>query len=210
MVGQVLRFFPAYAALALDVKSGKYGQARTALFRRRCAAPFWNLWLGDPGKSGGGVFDLLIHDIDYSISLFGVPESVVATGHEDLQGGIDTINATLFYPGGPTVVITGGWHHKKAYPFSMEYTVVCDGGTFEFNSANDKGVTLFSAEGKAEQVGVPDLDAFTAELKYFVECCEGNTRPQVCPPEQSAASVKLTRLILEARKANGAKLPCAI
>jgi predicted dehydrogenase len=210
MVGQVLRFFPAYAGMAIEVKSGKYGKVRSALMRRRCAAPFWSQWLGDPVKSGGGVFDLLIHDVDFVVSLFGVPESVAATGYEDLDAGIDTISATLMYDGGPSVVVTGGWHHKKAYPFSMEYTVVADGGTFEFSSAAGNGVTLYNAEGKAEPVSLPEVDAFTAELKYFVECCENNTRPQICPPEQSAASVKLTRFMLAARKANGERLACKI
>ena len=66
--------------------------------------------------------------------LFGMPESVSATGYEDLAFGVDVINATLYYSDEFTAVITGGWHHKKAYPFSMEYTVVADGGTFEYSS----------------------------------------------------------------------------
>ena len=39
MVGQVLRFFPAYRAMADEVKSGRVGKVHSVLFRRRCAAP---------------------------------------------------------------------------------------------------------------------------------------------------------------------------
>jgi predicted dehydrogenase len=209
MAGQVLRFFPAYAAMAAAVRSGKYGKLRSALLRRRCAAPFWNLWLGNSEKSGGGVFDLLIHDVDFAVHLLGIPQRVSASGYEDLQGGIDVITATLHYPENLPVVVTGGWHHKKAYPFSMEYTVVTDGATFEFSSASG-GVTVYSAEGESSPLALPEGDAFTAELKYFVECCRTGKRPDMCPPEESAASVKLTRLLLEARKANGEPLACSI
>jgi predicted dehydrogenase len=210
MVGQVLRFFPAYRAMADAIASGEYGKVRSALFRRRCAAPFWSLWLGDASRSGGGVFDLLIHDVDFAVHMFGQPESVSATGYEAMQEGIDTIAATLQYAGGPSVVITGGWHHKKAYPFSMEFTVVADGGTFEFNSARGSGVTLYTAAGEAVEMQLPERDAFAAELAYFVECCQAGRTPALCPPQESATSVKLTRFLLKAREAAGERLTCRI
>jgi predicted dehydrogenase len=126
MTAQVLRFLPAYAKTAELVKSAQLGPVRSALLRRRCAAPAWSKWLSNPAVSGGGVFDLLIHDVDYCVYLFGEPEAVSATGYEDMPRGIDCIAASFHYPG-LDVVVTGGWHHPKAYPFSMEFTVVSDG-----------------------------------------------------------------------------------
>ena len=209
MVGQVLRFLPPYKAVAAAIRSGETGTVRSVLLRRRCAAPFWSQWLGDPGRSGGGVFDLLIHDVDYAISLFGMPEAVSATGYENLEAGIDTINATLFYPGSLGVVVTGGWHHRKAYPFSMEFTIVADRGTYEFNSMRTEGVTFYSEAGEKSALEVADSDAFAEELRYFHECCRTGSKPEACPPEQSAASVRLTRLLLDARKRNGERLSVA-
>src|SRR5260370_6429867 len=63
MVAQVLRFFPMYTALRDLLSSGRIGVARMAKFQRRCAAPTWSAWLADPQQSGGGVFDLLLHDV---------------------------------------------------------------------------------------------------------------------------------------------------
>ena len=204
MVGQVLRFFPAYRAMADAIASGKFGRVHDALFRRRCAAPFWSQWLADEKKSGGGVFDLLIHDVDFAVHMFGLPETVYATGHEDMQAGIDTLTATLLYPTGTAVTITGGWHHKKVYPFSMEYTVVADGATFEFGSAREaEGVLMYTAAGEAGKLEMPAGDAFAAELRYFVECCKTGGKPEMCPPEQSAAAVKLAHLVSDARKTPG-------
>lgn len=210
MAAQVLRFIPAYRALIGAVESGRFGAVRSALFRRRCAAPTWNQWLGDPAKSGGGVFDLLIHDVDMCVKLFGLPEAVSATGYENLEGGVDTLTATLHYSDVPSVVITGGWHHKKAYPFSMEFTVVADLGTFEYNSDRGSGVKLYTAQGEAEDFPAPEQDGFGAELQYFHDCCTSGVSPIYCPPEESSAAVKLTLHLLEARKRNGEKIPCQL
>lgn len=210
MAAHVLRFVPAYRALAESLSSGKQGAVRSAVFRRRCAAPAWSKWLGDADKSGGGVFDLLIHDVDYALMIFGMPQELSATGYEDLSLGIDAIHATLHYRDGFNCVIEGGWHHKKAYPFSMDYTVTADGGTFEYSSLQGSSVDLYDCSGEKIGLEVRQGDAFEAELQYFHSCCVDGTRPNYCPPEESAAAVRLARLLLEARKNNGEKIPCLI
>ncbi len=209
MVAQVLRFIPAYRALADALSSGEYGQVRAALFRRRCAAPAWSAWLAERDQSGGGVFDLLIHDVDFCLKLFGRPESISATGYEDLAGGIDSLTANLHYRDVPSVVVTGGWHHKKSYPFSMQYTIVTDGATFEFNFPPGE-VTIYRAGGEAQPMVLPERDGFEAELDYFLECCEAGVKPALCPPEDSAVAVKLMLMMAAARKNNGEKVECHI
>jgi predicted dehydrogenase len=207
MSAQVLRFFPMYRALHETVNSKQLGPVRSALFRRRCAAPVWSGWLADPTKSGGGVFDLLIHDVDMAIHLFGMPDAVSAVGYEDLPNGIDSITGILHYNGGPAVTITGGWHHKKAYPFSMEYTVSLQGGTMEFSSLSGK-TTLYDETGEARPVALSDKDGFEAELQYFVDSCRAGTTPALCPPQESADAVRLTLRMAEARKHNGERISC--
>jgi len=207
MVAQVLRFWPDYVALRDALGSGSLGPVRTAFFRRRCAAPTWSKWINDPGKSGGGVFDLLIHDADMCIHLFGLPEAVSATGHEDMAGGIDFICAQLHYAAIPSVTITGGWHHPKSYPFSMEYTVQADGGTIDYSSAG-RPATLYRSDSSSEVLPLASGDGFEGELRYFVDCCRQGRQPALCPPAESAAAVKLALLMVEARKHKGEKIPC--
>ncbi|MEO8131633.1 MAG: Gfo/Idh/MocA family oxidoreductase [Bryobacteraceae bacterium] len=209
MGAQVLRFFPSYVALAAALASQEYGAVRTAVFRRRCAAPAWSKWLGDAALSGGGVFDLLIHDVDMCVKLFGLPEAVSATGFEDTPNGVDTITAAFHYRDIPSVIVTGGWHHRKSFPFSMEYTVVTDGGTFEYSSARNEA-NLYLASGEPRSFPLPEQDGFEAELAYFVDCCASGRKPDLCPPEESAAAVKLTLLMLESRKRNGEKVACRL
>lgn len=201
MAGQVLRFIPSYVAAAAWIKQS--GAIDSAVFRRRCAAPAWSRWLSDKTQSGGGVFDLLIHDVDFCISLWGMPEKVRATGAERLSAGVDVIHADLHYPGIGSVIIAGGWHHPKSYPFSMDFTIVSNSGTIEWSSANQNGLRLYSAEGNESEIPALDTDPFAAELNYFAACVRDNRPTDACPPEQSAQAVKLMQFMLESRERNG-------
>ena len=209
MTAQVLRFIGAYRKTAEQVKSGALGAVRSALFRRRCAAPGWSKWLADPARSGGGVFDLLIHDVDFCVHLLGAPAAVSAAGYEDLARGIDLIFAELHYPSAASVAITGGWHHPRSYPFSMEFTVAADGGTLDYSSEG-RPLALYSAGGDKQVLDTGEADWFIEELKYFVECAACGRKPELCPPEESALAVKLARLMVESRKKNGEKIACSL
>ncbi|MDE0104064.1 MAG: Gfo/Idh/MocA family oxidoreductase [Bryobacterales bacterium] len=206
MVAQVLRFFPEYLAARQLIVEGELGSVRMASFRRRCAAPAWGKWLKDPQCSGGGVFDLLIHDFDYARHMFGVPRAVRAVGHEDLEAGIDVTEAELLYDQGPTVVISGGWHHPASFPFSMEFTIVCEGGTLDYHSANP-GLRLYAADGTGSEVALPEQDGFEAELQAFVDACRSGKPSEACPPEESAQAVAMTLAMRQSRSLGGGEVP---
>jgi len=192
MAAQVIRFWPEYAALRETVRSGRLGKFRGAVFRRRCAAPAWGSW------EGGGAFDLLIHDVDFVLHLFGKPEALSTTGVADDDAGIDILHATFFYPDGADVLITGGWMNRGAYPFSMEFTATFDRDTVEFSTASGAGA-----------LGCPPGSAYTAEMAYFARCCAGEPN-RLCPPRESADAIGLLRMALDARARRGEKLACRI
>jgi predicted dehydrogenase len=205
MAGQVLRFIPAYKLLTGHLKTA--GPLRSAFFRRRCSAPAWSRWLADPARSGGGAFDLLIHDADFCISLWGMPRSVRATGFEDLPAGIDILHAELDYPGLGPVIITGGWHHPKSYPFSMGFTVVAQESTFEWTFGAPQ-LREYRGDGSGVNHDLPSTNVFAEELAYFTECVRQNRQPEFCPPRQSAQAVTLMRLMLESRYRKGDPVSC--
>lgn len=209
MAAQVVRFISSYRVTADLIRSNQLGPIRSAIFRRRCAAPPWSAWLGNKNASGGGVFDLLIHDIDFCLHVFGKPEAVSAVGYEDLPRGIDWITAELFYPDIGGVVVSGGWHHPKAFPFSMEYTVIGDNGTVEFSSAGAPP-TLYGSDGEKVELKAPENDGYQAEIEYFLDCCIHGKKPEFCAPEESAAAVKLAQSIVEARNRKGEKIACKL
>jgi predicted dehydrogenase len=202
MVAQVLRFWPDYAVARERVRSGKLGAVKAALFRRKCAAPAWGKWLKQRDKSGGGVFDLLIHDFDYCLHLLGKADSITAIGVQELDKGIDIVEARVHYAHGAPVVISGGWHHPSSYPFSMEFSIICEGGTLDFHSGLRR-LTLFGADGRSEEVELPKTDAFQAELRAFANACESGQAPDICRPEDSALATKMTLAMRASREQGG-------
>ena len=207
MVAHVLRFFPEYTRLSELIRSGRLGEIRSAIFRRRTAVPTWGDWEFDRGKSGGGVYDLLIHDVDMALHLFGVPEAISATGHEDLRGGLDNIIAQFHYENVDSVTITGGWHHRGEYPFSMEYTIVGDGGVVEYSSAG-RPARVYWKSGENEPLPIPEVDPFADEIGYFIECCNSAKAPELCPPRESALAVWAAQAMAQARERKGDKIQC--
>jgi predicted dehydrogenase len=207
MVAHVLRFMPPYSELAKLVRSGRLGTIRSAIFRRRTAVPGWAEWEFDRSKSGGGVFDLLIHDVDIALHLLGAPNAVSATGYENLTGGIDNITAQFHYDHADSVAITGGWHHAGDYPFSMEYTIVADNGAVEFGSGG-RPATVYWKDGRSEPLPAPEVDPYAAQIAYFIHCCQTGADPELCPPAESALAVEAAQRMVNARQNKGEKIPC--
>ncbi len=207
MVAQVLRFMSPYQALWDLVRSGRLGIVRSAIFRRRTAVPTWGEWELDRAKSGGGVYDLLIHDVDIALHLFGLPGEISATGFENLRGGVDNITAQFHYRDVDSVTITGGWHHTGSCPFSMEYTVVADNGVVEFSSTG-RPATVHWKDGDSEALPTPGSDPYAEEIAYFLGCCETGAQPLLCPPSESALAVEVAQIMVNAREGRGDKVRC--
>jgi predicted dehydrogenase len=207
MGAQVLRFFPEYVALRQAMPA--LGGVRGAFFRRRCAAPAWGGWLKDPAKSGGGVFDLLIHDVDMCVHLFGPPAAVSAVGHCDTAASLDILHGQLFYPFG-VAIVCGGWQHEGAFPFGMEYSITMDGGTIEYSSAG-RPPTLYTQTEQALPLGCEGqaADGYTAEIAYFIECSNAGRQPERCPPRESALALELMRALLASREREGERISCS-
>ncbi len=197
MAAHVLRFMPAYTEARRRIR--RLGPVRHAVFQRRCAAPAWSEWLQDASRSGGGAFDLLVHDVDYVRWVFGLPRSLQVSGLSDPERGIDTVNASLAYPD-CAVTVSGGWLLKGDYPFSMGFTIACDEGVLEFAGGT---LTEYRTDARAETISLPDQDPFEAELTHFHECAVRNAPSKICPIGESAESVALMLAILEKRAQSG-------
>ncbi len=107
--------------------------------------------------------------------------------------------AELYYPDIGSVTITGGWHLRGDYPFSMEYTVVGDRGVAEYHSSERPAAVYWNGGGK-ELLPDDGADPYRAEVEYFAQCCRRGQPPGLCPPRESATAVRLARLICDARK----------
>lgn len=199
MVGQVLRFFPAYGVLEQAVH--EIGGLCAATFRRRCAVPTWGDWQKDPTRSGGAVLDLLIHDLDMILHLFGEPQKISATGR--VEGDIDLVSARIDYATRFTVIVVGGWHPGK-YPITMKYRVLGSQASVEFNF--NQYPPRLTRGGISQDLPMEQVDGYAAEIAYFAECARHGGEPQRCMPEDSARAVRLARMIMESRNRGGEEM----
>ncbi len=194
MIGQVVRFWPEYRYLESFVKSGEYGAIQSATFVRQCGLPDWSGWLPTEARSGGAVIDLLIHDIDQALLLFGVPDRVAAKK----LGDVDALTATLLYSAGPEVRIQGGWFLPGA-PLSTSFQVRAERAELQLAS---RKLRLNDQTGKSNYVDAGGDDAFDSEIAYFVDCCRNGKKPERCLPQDSARAVKLA-LVAETIESHG-------
>lgn len=201
MIGHVLRFWPEYRALGEFVNTGHNGAILSARFVRVCGLPDWSSWLPVEARSGGAVIDLLIHDVDQALKLFGVPERLAAMPLPDA----DAMRATLNYDHGLTVQIEGGWLLPGA-PFSMGFQVKSEHALLELAS---EGLFLDDETGR-HPMQSPKGDAYDAEIAYFVDCCRTGSKPELCPPRQSAEAVKLALWLKESRRNGGEPIKCLV
>jgi len=69
---------------------------------------------------------------------------------------------------------------------------------------------VYGQDGSSRALPLSGEDGYAAEIRYFVECCRAGRKAEFCPPAESADAVKLMRLIMQARAANGEKTACRI
>jgi predicted dehydrogenase len=146
------------------------------------------------------VLDLLLHDVDHVLLLFGMPQRVAAKS----MSGPDTVMATFIYPGGPEVRIQGGWF-APGTPFSMSFQVRAYRAELEWMP---EGLFLSDSTGQRRKLEVSGADAYQSELEYFLHCCHNGEQPDRCMPFESAQAVKLALRLKESRAKGGEQLEC--
>jgi predicted dehydrogenase len=183
MVAHVLRFWPAYRFLREVVACRAYGAIRSASLTRQSGLPAWAPWLLRPEESGGAILDMLVHDFDQALLLFGVPESARAL----TVGSSNVLDCVLHYAGGFEVAIGGGWHAGDV-PFKMGFELMSSGGDLGYTGGH---LSLLRPPEPLAELSLRGSEPYAAQLGYFVECCRKGQVPVECPPESSAQAVEL-------------------
>lgn len=198
MIGHVLRFaYPCrYAASFVSARSGA---VKSCTMKRNAGYPRWSEWLSRERSSGGAILDLLIHDIDQALMLFGEPGTVRAVS----DGEIDTMQGSLRYRSGLEVRIEGGWRAPEV-PFSASFQIEADDAALLF----DNGKLRTNRDGEEEIVDIPEHREYVEEMRYFVECCRTNSAPARCLPAESAQAVRVANLLRASREQNGKEQRC--
>jgi predicted dehydrogenase len=201
MVAQVLRFMFPYRYAASFISSTCHGSVKACTMQRKTGYPQWSEWLSNEKYSGGAILDLLSHDIDQALKLFGQPDTISAVS----DGEIDTMRGTLHYSSGLQVKIEGGWYTPEL-PFSAGFKITGNDATLTL----EEGKLKLILNGLEQSIDIPEHQEYLDQMAYFIECCRTNTAPELCPPAESAQAVKLATLLKASRDQNGKELSCAV
>ena len=195
MVGHVVRFMPAYKKLKSWIDSKEFGKLEFLSLTRFTGVPAWGQWKDkqkDFGSSGGALFDLVIHDIDFAQWVCGVPEKISASYLPGKLSNHDYISALWKYENsGVQVKIEGGNTFHTAFPFQAGFSARFEKASVLFSPGDAENITVATdATTKQIPVGDPN-EGFAAELNYFMACAAGNKQPAKCMPESALESVNI-------------------
>jgi predicted dehydrogenase len=190
MVGQVLRFWPAYMEAGRVMASGRYGRVLAATMRRYGTRP--SGWFGEQARSGGVKLDLHIHDVDAALWWWGKPDEI--TSHTSgTTGGVTAVLSHWQYKTGLAVHLEALW--DIGTPFAADFRLVMEQATLEYNMCNGKGLLLTTREGtQPVEMKAPEASPYGEEVAYFLQCVKERAGVVRCPPEESALAVQYATL----------------
>ena len=201
-VGHVVRFMPAYRELKRICDSGLYGELRFISLSRFTGVPDWGDWKirrKEFGSSGGALFDLVIHDIDYLRYLLGTPDQTECTYFGGELSPHDYICSFWKYNHKKiNVKVEGGDVFHAKFPFEAGFKASFERASVVWTSASGREL-IVADEEKTEIIKLDDAGiAYRAEIEYFAQCAANRIYPTECSAESALETVKLcARLVGE-------------
>ena len=196
LIGHVLRFLPAYQEVRELIRSKKHGRMLAAEFGRVCGLPGWGArasggtsWFTDPARSGGMPIDLHIHDTDFIIYSLGTPPRLRAFRAHDEQSGVDVIRTVYLYENA-LVTSHGAWLQRSA-GFSAWAQVTFERAAVFFHTDFGNRLQLYPAEGERQEIKLPHVDGYEAELREFVRCIAAGEPSPIAPPESALETLRM-------------------
>ncbi|GEN46382.1 Gfo/Idh/MocA family protein [Alkalibacillus haloalkaliphilus] len=189
-VGHVVRFWPEYQKLKHYIDEEVLSNVNWFTAKRLGQFPTWSNWFKEPEKSGGALFDLHIHDIDFAYYLFGNVESVYAIGQQSEEGAWSQMLTNIRFKNGVQAAIESSHEMPNGYPFTAEYRAQTSKQTLSYQmkagsniddlQSASQSFDLFNDE-VVKPIRVSKHDPFTLELQYFIDCINENAKNEVIP-----------------------------
>jgi UDP-N-acetylglucosamine 3-dehydrogenase len=189
MVGHVLRYLPEYAAVKRVLDAGSIGTPAVVRTERNLYVPKTvDNWFVDFERSGGVIYDLAIHDMDFCMTCFGPVERVYAKGlmHSgaEVPDNADYALVTMRIKDGPIVHIEVSWLYAAG--FYMAFEASGNGGILEYDSRTMRPLVFCPAGGEAkERIGaeLPQSpfreSGYVTELRLLIEAIEQGAEPPI-------------------------------
>jgi len=193
IIAQCLRFWPEYEILKKFLDSRELGAVQSLLFRRVSAPPFWtgaDSWFANAKQSGGCVFDLHVHDIDFIQHALGRPNAVFSQGLQ-AENGLNHSVVTLYEFDPPVICAAEGtWSYPQG--FKMSYQAVFENGLLDYDSSRTPSLTLTRpGSGDPEILPVPEGDGYSREYDYFISCLQQRQPLARIKPASARQSIEI-------------------
>lgn len=192
MPAMCMRFWPGWRWLKEQIELGGWGRVLNASFRRTVGLPAWSKeFYLDPRRSGGALFDLHVHDVDFAFWCFGKPNKVHAFGAEQ------HVQAIYEYDDGPNWVRTeGGWVDVPGFEFQLGYQIVFEAAVVEFDSNREPALRQL-VDSKWSDVECPELGGYDGEIRHLIDCIQAAETPDATLAEAAA----VTRILVKEQSA---------
>ena len=215
-VGQVVRFFPEFAHAKRLVEQGAVGTPAAVRVRRGGGFPHTDTdWFADPARSGGVIFDLMVHDIDWLLWCFGPVTRVYARAlterlAEKTVDHLDYALLTLRHASGVISHAEGTWADPGGFVTTFE--IAGDSGLLSHDSRRATPLTKsVRADGEAKSGGVTvpssplsvDDDPYYKEIAAFAHSIREGV-PLAVTPEEARSAVAVAAAARESVRTGNA------
>jgi predicted dehydrogenase len=194
MVGHVVRFMPPYQKLKHWIDNKEFGRLKFLSFSRFCGLPSWGQWKEKNVKelSGGALFDLVIHDIDFANYILGMPSEIKCNYLSGDYTSHDYVSAMWSYKNsGVHVKIEGGFTFHTNFPFQASYMAQFEKASLLFTTLRGDIIQIADDSSIREIPAGDGGDGYFNEIAYFANCLKNGSHPVECTPASSLQAIQL-------------------
>jgi predicted dehydrogenase len=169
MPAMCMRFWPGWDWLRDRIVGGELGAVRSVVLQRLGAGPGWATeFYRDESRSGGCLFDLHVHDVDFLYWCFGRPRAV------SCAGGGDHFTTSFQFEHVPHATAEAAWDLAPSAGFRMRYTATFERATVEWDLTRVPPLLVHHFPGRwrpapeTEAVPLPAGTGYEPEVAHFV------------------------------------------
>lgn len=196
-VGYVVRCMKEYEILKQTVASGRLGKLNLLKLNRMTGIPAWGDWKNPDfiKASGGSLFDLVSHDIDFARFCLGEPEEIKFANWSNC-GQSSVISAAFQYPE-MDAAVEGGFVSPSTFPFQRSFDAFFEKGTLSSHTPGE----LSEITGQGIQVqNFSGDNPYYKETENFIRALQTGNIQGICTGEDAMKTIESCTLI--ARRIN--------
>jgi myo-inositol 2-dehydrogenase/D-chiro-inositol 1-dehydrogenase len=201
-VGHNRRFAPVYATLKQMIhETHKPHSAHVKMNRGELLKP---VWTGDPGVTGGFLFETTIHMFDMMRFLFGEVESLTAIGSTHEYPEVDDFSVLLKFVSGVHATLASAADASWLFPFER-VEVFCHHSTLATREMEtlvcSSNLAGHFTEQSMQQLPREEKWGYLQEDQAFIDAVVNGTPPLVTAHD-GLMSVKLVEAVYKSVKTN--------